>query len=73
MEAAQAQADIRTIAKVCEAVQGAVAGLSPEERDRLDALVVEEDRSQQKAHGAAGVEYGRWVEKRDKIKAILNQ
>jgi hypothetical protein len=73
MEAAQAQADIRTIAKVCEAVQGAVAGLSPEERDRLDALVVEEDRSQQKAHGVAGVEYGRWVEKRDKIKAILNQ
>lgn len=73
MEAAQAQADIRTIAKVCEAVEGAVAGLSQEERDRLDALVAEEDRNQQKTHGVAGVEYERWVEKRDKIKAILNQ
>ncbi len=73
MEAAEAQSDIRTIAKVCEAVEGAVAGLSPEERGRLDSFVSEEDAKQQKEHGVAGVEYGRWVEKRDKIKAILNQ
>jgi hypothetical protein len=73
MEAAQAQAAIRTIAKVCEAVEGAVAGLSPEERERLNSLVSDEDAKQQKAHGVAGVEYERWVEKRDKIKAILNQ
>jgi len=73
LEAAQVQADIRTIAKVCEAVEGAVGGLNPEERERLDGLVNEEDTKQQEAHGVAGVEYERWVEKRDKIKAILNQ
>lgn len=73
MEAAQAQADIRTIAKVCEAVEGTVASLSLEERERLNSLVSEEDAKQQKEHGVAGVEYERWVEKRDRIKAILNQ
>ena len=73
MEAAQAQADIRTIAKVCEAVEGAVAGLSPEEHERLDTLVSEEDAKQQKEHGIASVDYGRWTKKRDKIKKILNQ
>lgn len=73
LEAAQAQADIRTIAKVCEAVEGAVAGLRSEERKRLEALVCEEDAKQQREHGVAGFEYERWVEKRDKIKAILNQ
>lgn len=73
MEAAQSQADIRTIAKVCEAVEGAVASLSPDERERLDSLVSNEDAKQQREHGAAGIGYERWVEKRDKIKAILNQ
>jgi hypothetical protein len=73
LEAAQAQADIRTIAKVCEAVEGAVAGLSLEERERLATLVTDEDANQRKEHGVAGIGYARWVEKRDKIKCILNQ
>jgi hypothetical protein len=73
MEAVHTQSDIRTIAKVCEAVEGAVAGLSPEERERLKGLVTEEDAKKQKECGVAGVDYARWVEKRDKIKTMLNQ
>jgi hypothetical protein len=73
LEAAQSKADGVTIAKVCEAVEGAVAGLSHEVREEIYAFVDKEDADQLRTQGGAGVEYERWVEKRDRIKAILNQ
>lgn len=73
MEVAQAKADIRTIEKVCEAVEVAVAALNLEERERLKSLISDEDTKQQQKHGVAGIGYEEWVKRRDKINVILNQ
>ena len=73
LDAVQNQSNIRTIARVCEAVGDAIAELSPEERGRLARLVQQEDTDQKANNGGASIEYGKWIKRRDTINEILNQ
>jgi hypothetical protein len=73
IEAIQMHADIRTIAMICEAVEGAVGSLSPEERECLNTQVDEEDIDKMRRLKPASLEYDVWVKMRNKIKEFLSQ